>query len=525
MEEKIMNKNFYPTPKSIIDRMINKITTDPIMILEPSAGEGHIIEHFKNRYRNYRAKKYDAIEIDETLRATLRGKKINIIDSDFLQFAGPDKYDLIIGNPPFDKGDQHLLKAIDIMYNGEIVFLLNAETIKNPYSNLRKMLVKKLEELNADIEYIQDAFLDAERKTEVEVALIYIKIENQVENDIFINVDDVAKDKEAKIESENEIQGLNNIKNMVDDFNRVSIIGIETLINYYQNYNHIGKYIQITDGNENSLDYENSNLTLKLQSAINIFLRDLRASYWKETLNLDAVKKRMTTKKEKSFYQLLGDQSYMDFTESNIRNFIINIIGSYEKTLTDAVVDIFDQFTHRHAWDEKLHNDNVHYFNGWKTNKAFYANKKIIIPYIYCWDEMFKKWKVGYQHRDNMRDIDTVMNYFDGLDAYESIEKSLEKAFADGITRKILSTYFEISCFKKGTIHLIFRNEDIRRRFNIIACKGKNWLPQDYGDIPFNELKEDEKDIVKSFETEKKYTKNIKRPLFEKKNNRLMIPE
>ncbi len=523
-----MNKNFYPTPKSIINRMIDKIKSDPRMILEPSAGEGHIIEQFKSRYKEYKIKKYDAIEIDETLRATLRGKEINVIDSDFLKFAGPDKYDLIIGNPPFDAGDQHLLKAIDIMYNGEIIFLLNAETLKNPYSNTRKLLVKKLEELDADIEYIQDAFLNAERKTEVEVALIYIKIENQVENDIFDMVDDVAKDPEAKIESENEIQSLNNIKNMVDDFNRVSKIGIETLINYYQNYNHIGKYIQITDGNENFLKYENygkTDLTSKLQNAINIFLRELRVSYWKETLNLDAVKKRMTTKKEKSFHQLIGEQSYMDFTENNIKTFILNIIGSYEKTLTDAVIDIFDLFTHKHAWDEKLHNDNVHYFNGWKTNKAFFVNKKIIIPYMHCWDTIWNKWAVGYQDKYQMRDIDTVMNYFDGLDEYDNIENSLETAFEYGDSRKILSTYFEISCFKKGTMHLKFRSEDIRRRFNIVACKGKNWLPQNYGVTPFEELTFEEKDIVNSFETEKSYTKNLNLPLLAKKENRLMISE
>ena len=39
-------------------------------------------------------------------------------------------------NPPFSEGDKHLLKAINIMKNGgQIVCILNAETIKNPYSN------------------------------------------------------------------------------------------------------------------------------------------------------------------------------------------------------------------------------------------------------------------------------------------------------------------------------------------------------------------------------------------------------
>jgi len=56
------------------------------------------------------------------------------------------------------------------MYNGQIVCLLNAETIKNPYSNERKSLVKKLDELNASIEFLTDEFTTAERSTSVEIA-------------------------------------------------------------------------------------------------------------------------------------------------------------------------------------------------------------------------------------------------------------------------------------------------------------------------------------------------------------------
>jgi hypothetical protein len=61
-------------------------------------------------------------------------------------------------NPPFENGDQHFLKAWDIMRNGDIVCLLNAETLKNPYSERRKTVLKIIEDNNGTIEYIQDAF-------------------------------------------------------------------------------------------------------------------------------------------------------------------------------------------------------------------------------------------------------------------------------------------------------------------------------------------------------------------------------
>lgn len=489
--------------------MVSKIQNkDARSFLEPSAGKGDITEYLHKIYE-YRIDRIDAIEIDETLQATLRGKNINIVDSDFLNFAGADKYDVILANPPFDEGDKHLLKAIDIMYCGEIIFLLNAETLKNPYSNTRKLLVKELNRLNANIEYIQDAFLDAERKTTIEIALIYIKIEKRVEDDLFAGVDNQAADTQ-EIATDNEIQTQDKIKNMVDDFNRVVKIGTETLIGYYRNFNHISKYIQLAgqDGKTSNYYRDGETLTGIMQNKLNQFLRDVRKSYWTNVLKLDDVKKRLTAEKSDLFYHQLQKQAYMDFTEHNIRQFIINLINGYEQTLTDAVVSLFDSFTTEYAWDKNLHNGNVHYFNGWKTNKAFFVNKKIVLPW-YKFIDWASGWKVSWEDEKKLHDIDLVMNYFDGMNSYRSLTDSLNEAFSKGKTRKILSTYFEASAFKKGTLHLTFRNEDIRRRFNITACKGKGWLPQDYGIKPFEQLPCEEQEIVRSFEDRKIYDANL----------------
>ena len=479
--------------------MVSKIQNkEARTYLDPSAGKGDIIEYLQEVYR-YKTEKLDTIEIDETLQATLRGKNINVIDSDFLAFAGADKYDVIIMNPPFVNGHEHLLKAIEIMYCGEIICLLNAETLKNPHTHMGTRLIKKLAQLNANIEYIQDAFLDAERKTKVEIALVYIKIEKQVEDALFAGADNQATDTQENIETDNKVQTLNNIKNMVDAFNRVVRIGTETPVSYYQNYNHISKYIKITD---------DVTLTRIMQDKLNQFLQEVRKSYWTNVLQLDDVKKRLTSEKSDLFYHQLQKYAYMDFTEHNIRAFILNIINGYEQTLIDAVIKQFDDFTRNYAWDEDLHNGNVHYFNGWKTNKAFFVNSKVILPW-YNFIDYGGEWKVRLEDEKKLRDIDLVMSYFDATNYYYSITNALNDGFLENQNRKILSTYFEISAFKKGTMHLTFRDEDIRRRFNITACKGKGWLPQDYGHKPYEQLPYEEQEIVKSFEDKKTYNENI----------------
>ncbi len=174
------NKNFFPTPRNLLKKMFTKLQNrDYQTILEPSAGKGDIVEYFKENHY-HRQPDFSCIELDNELRANLVGKGYNVIDSDFLTYSGQDSFDVIVGNPPFDNGELHLLKAINIIYSGQIVFLLNAETLKNPYTNTRKELVRKLEKLNADVEYIQNAFQSAERKTDVEVALVYINIERDL---------------------------------------------------------------------------------------------------------------------------------------------------------------------------------------------------------------------------------------------------------------------------------------------------------------------------------------------------------
>ena len=57
-----------------------------------------------------------------------------MVGHDWLTYDGVCYYDGICANPPFSVGDVRLLKAWDFLYSGEIVFLLNEETLKNPYT-------------------------------------------------------------------------------------------------------------------------------------------------------------------------------------------------------------------------------------------------------------------------------------------------------------------------------------------------------------------------------------------------------
>src|SRR5699024_9468584 len=55
-------------------------------------------------------------------------------------------------------------------------------TVRNPHTNEQKELVRTLKQLDARIEYRQDAFLSSERPTGVEIALISLDIPEKAPN-------------------------------------------------------------------------------------------------------------------------------------------------------------------------------------------------------------------------------------------------------------------------------------------------------------------------------------------------------
>ena len=408
-----LNKNYYPTPPSLAAKMVSKMKGNPRKILEPSAGKGDLVDAINNSYKfgHYNKPDICAIEVDPVLQATLRGKGVKVIDSDFLEYSGPDKFELVILNPPFDEGDKHLLKAMDILYRGQIICLLNAETLHNPHTATRKLLKRRLDEAGATVEYIQGAFLTAERKTAVEVALIDIIVDRKIEDDLFDGCDDHGARSYDTVEEKHEVSTGRSVEELVADYNERIRVGTEVILTYFRNHRKIGGYLGLnTEARKNSFDTRD--LTAMMQSTVNDLLQVVRADFWRRTLDLKEVKARLTAKKREEFEHALTERCHMDFTESNIRQFVLNLIGSYEKILTEAVLDIFDMFTVRHCWDDGIYQKNIHYYNGWKTNKSFKVGKRVVIPIRASYGNPFFGFsgpQLDYRASEQLGDIDKVM--------------------------------------------------------------------------------------------------------------------
>lgn len=514
------DEQFYPTPPDLARDMVFKIKGNPRTIVDPSAGKGDLLQRIKDGYSHRNADFY-AIEIDNNLRAVLQSNKFTVLDSDFLAYAGPDKFDCIIMNPPFKRGAEHLLKAIDIMYSGQIICLLNAETLRNPCTNTRKDLVRKLGEMGAKIEYKENRFLGAERRTAVDVALVDITIERRVEDDLFAGTTGTARtDCDEQVRDEYAVSTKKTIEEMVASFREVVGLTTETIVNFYRHHNKVGRYVGLNEEPRTTWKPEKGHeLTKILQAVVNSTVRKIRVDYWRRTLELPEVRERLTQKRRAEFEEKLKANDTMDFTESNIRQFLMNLIDGYSKTLQDGVDEVFDLMTKRHCYDDGLRTENIHYFNGWKTNSAYRVGQKVILPVRSSYGSPFtgySGWKLDWNAGRTLSDIDLVMSYFNGGVEYVRLTDAINKAFAKN-EQSGQSTFFKFKCHQKGTIHLTFLDENILRRFNVAACMGKGFLPGDYGKKKWRDMSNNEQKVAESFEPkgERSYTANQGQPLFD----------
>lgn len=443
--------------------------------------------------------------IDNELNTFFK-KGIHIIHDDFFTYTPFKQYDLIIMNPPFSNGDRHLLKALDIQKNGgSIVCLLNAETIRNPYTETRKELVKLLKKYNATIEYIDDAFVSAERRTGVKVALVKVFIEQaQEESDIY-NHFKKAEEMRDFDPNVTDLEVTDYIKAAVTRFNVEVKAGVELIRQYralipymFDNFDESDKYkkpiLRLTDSNDRGYEIVSQNE----------YLKKARIKYWKALLSNPKFVSKLTSKLQKEYHEKVEKLADYDFTEFNIYTLSAEMNAQVKKGIEDEILSMFDRLTEEHSYYPEC-SKNRHLYNGWKTNKAHKIDKKVIIHTRGVWDEWDGKPRV-YSARAILEDIEMILNFLDGhmTEEVDSWER-LDNYFKRGITKNIDLKYFTATFYKKGTVHLVFTCPKLIERFNIYAAQNKQWLPPCYGKKTYKDMTAEEKAVVDSFQGEEAY--------------------
>ena len=550
---------FYPTPRPLAEKMLAGLDMRFVeTVLEPSAGKGDLITAigWKNlaNYYHDRPIEVDFCEVDPYLRqickyefssekrnevsdqwsplqrrsySTLsesekreykrlereldlfRKTKVHCVHDDFLTYRTYKHYDLILMNPPFADGDRHLLRAIEMQerQGGSIICLLNAETIRNPHTASRARLSGKLKELEAQIEIVEDAFSDAERTADVDVAIIRIHIQAPPpdESEIWQRMKKAVEQDDVP---DPELHAL-----ITGDYIEQAITLYRTEVaatmDLVRQYKALKPYIAESLNPKNKYDRDpiiylavSDGGNLK-DFSVSKYMKRVRLKYWTALFANEKFTGRLTSELQKKYNETVERMADYEFSAFNIKQVALEMQSQMTSGIEKAIMDLFEKLTYTHAYDPDF-STNKHYYNGWKTNKAWKIGKKCIIPTygMFSWYKSSRESFYVSEAYNVISDIEKAFDYLDGGRTGEiNLMSRLEVASAQGKTRNIECKYFKVDLFKKGTTHIKFYPEamDLVDRLNIYASQKKGWLPPRYGKTRYKDMDKAEKAVVDSF--------------------------
>lgn len=449
----MFNAEFYPTPRHVLDVM--GIDCLGRIVLEPSAGKGDIVDYlFDNG-----ASRVLSCEKNKDLQKIVSSKS-EFVKDDFLEVTPEEvsHIDMIVMNPPFSKGEDHILHAFEIAPEGcEIIALCNYETVNKDYQY--RKLNSKIKDYGFS-ENLGSCFDTAERKTGVEIGLV--KLYKPVVND------------ESKFEGffmdEEEVFQENGV---------IQFSEIRKIVNSYVYASKVFDELKQTQNliNQTTSLFGLSSIDLHLSyndkvSSKEDFLRRMQKRCWRFIFEKTKIEKYVTSGVMQDINKFVETQSNVPFSERNVFKMLDILFGTRENTMNRAIIEAIDHFT-QHTFENRY---NV---EGWKTNEGHLLGKKVIINNM-CergWNNAgHVTLKYSSYSSQKLQDLIKVLCYLTGRD-YNSVER-FDMVKNDG-KREFYTNewydyeFFEFKLFYKGTAHLKFKNLEDWKILNQAYAKAK----------------------------------------------------
>lgn len=529
-----MIEDFYTTPESLIGKMTSGLKLREITTaLDVGAGKGDISDYLKKYMKDYYRgdePQIDCIEINPDLQHILKGKNHRLIHDDFLTFNSFKHYDLIIGNFPFSLGAEFLQKSLAMIEeNGGILrCLVNAETLRNPYTKTRQWCLNKIRDLCGEIEYFDGEFLHAERKTGVSVALVKLNVLREFNNSLILDQLQKAAIVDAETGEPAALLEQDYYRQMISSFDMECKAGQYLISEYFA----MKPYILDRFVKENQSDYSKPIISMTVEGIseykssvseqLNGFLRKVRRKYWNIFIHHPSFSGKYTSNVLNDLSNKLNELEDYDFTLFNINELEKDLNSRINKGVHDAILKLFETFCNYSYWrneNGEADSQNVHYYNGWKTNKAHRINEKIILPIngISSWNYGKKHFELErYKIEGTFADMVKVFELLaaeDHKDAYRLVGNQIHYA-NERKDYTLDLRFFDVKFYKKGTCHIKFKNKALLDKLNIYGAQRKQWLPPCYGQKAYRDMNTEEKAVVDDFQGKEAYSKVCDNPAF-----------
>lgn len=494
--------DFYPTPLEVIEQMLQSENLQGKTVLEPSAGKGNIVDYCAGN-----GAQVLSCEISADLQKILQTKS-KLLKADFMQVESFEvsHIDYIVMNPPFSMDVEHICHAFNIAPPGcKIIALCAASRLGNTYTTSRRQLSTIIENYGR-FEALGSCFSEAERKTNVDVCLIYLQKPGASYNTEF---EGFFMEEEVEEKQENGLMSYNLVRDFVNRY--VAAVKI-----YDQ---QLSAGIQL---NNLLSGFYGSGIGFQCTSnqapiSRNEFKKDLQKSGWQFIFSKMNMKKYATRGLKEDINKFVEQQQNVPFTMRNIYKMLEIVIATSEQRMDKAILEVFDKLTEHH-------HDNRHNIEGWKTNSHYLVNQRFILPNMCPVD----KWHTGNKlcnaygsYFDFMEDLlkalcyisgDNYDNFADlsnfirypyrlkneagefykneyGVENFSNWETAnsrrgflLEKGKVYNIEQDLIEygtwfewAYFRVKAFKKGTMHFEFKDQELWGKFNQRVAKLKGY--------------------------------------------------
>ena len=474
---------FYPTPPSLALKMAQTFDNKNVRrLLEPSAGRGALTEACEQVLSKYPQYDIDCVEIDLDNQAILRSKHYSVVGMDFMEFSGHALYSHVIMNPIFSQGVEHVLKAWDLLYDGELVAVINAESLRNLCTANRKLLTNIIADNNGTVEYLQEMFLspDTERKSKVEIALIHLTKRAEFNFNLEDALSGLEEDTPPVLEQEQR-HDLALKESAIANHVRVFNVAVAHLKEACVANEKAAYYRRLIGESRNFYRPDDLHVgAAAITHSFNEGYHQLKKQAWDVVLSSTEFSKHLSSKVYDELRSQFEQVAKLEFTEANIRGFLIGLLEQKNGYDTQMLLDVFDEIS-------KYHYDNRVFYRGWKSNDkhrtAAYRIKmtRFILP-----DAKFRTWGKGvdWGFQRKMADFDRAFAMLAGdYLPFKPLASVLNDYTISGERYK--SSYFDVRFYSgAGTVHFYPTRKDLIDRLNRIVGAVRRWLPNEGDNVP-----------------------------------------
>lgn len=186
----------------------------------------------------------------------------------------------------------------------------------------------------------------------------------------------------------------------------------------------------------------------------------IKCQIWRYLVNKSSIKDFMSIKERKKLEGQLyydKDHNLPDLTVENILETFNGFMNNADKIRSEAIKEIFE-WLRPGTWNE------------YKTNKKYKIGKKVIKNYIFSlsWSGSLM---INYAYEKELKALENVFTLLDGKGI-----KKYPKDIVTGIKEACQDNkcfyedeYFNLKWYKKGTLHIDFKRDDLLSKLNKIG--------------------------------------------------------